>query len=90
MLQPDTSLVIPSLTNIRLLVTSSDVLHSYAIPSLALKCDAVPGRLNQAHLFILRDGSYYGQCSELCGAQHGFMPILIESTPFHSYQHYLH
>lgn len=77
------------MTNLRLLVTSTDVLHSYAIPSLALKCDAIPGRLNQASLFVLRNGSYYGQCSEICGIQHGFMPIVLEATSPLSFRDWL-
>jgi len=63
---------------IRFLVTSTDVLHAFAVPELGFKVDAVPGRLNQILSFINRPGIYYGQCSELCGTNHGFMPIVIE------------
>ena len=64
----------------RLLVTGADVLHSFAVPSLGLKIDAVPGRLNQTGVFIKRPGVFYGQCSEICGANHSFMPIVIKGV----------
>nr|YP_010338947.1 cytochrome c oxidase subunit 2 [Erythrolobus coxiae]UNJ19019.1 cytochrome c oxidase subunit 2 [Erythrolobus coxiae] len=79
MLEVDNRLVLPIYTHIRLLVTGSDVIHSYAIPSLGIKVDAIPGRLNQTSLFILREGVFYGACSELCGVNHAAMPIVIES-----------
>jgi heme/copper-type cytochrome/quinol oxidase subunit 2 len=69
--------VLPTNTHIRLLVTSVDVLHSWAVPSLGIKVDACPGRLNLVSLFIKRYGVYYGQCSEICGINHGFMPIAL-------------
>lgn len=62
----------------RCLITSNDVLHSWAVPSLGIKTDAVPGRLNQLFLYVLATGTYYGQCSELCGVNHGFMPIVVK------------
>lgn len=80
LLEADTALVIPTLCHIRLLVSSADVLHSFALPSMAVKCDAIPGRINQAALYALRAGVFYGQCSEICGLQHGFMPIVLESS----------
>lgn len=58
------------------LTTAGDVLHSWAVPALGVKADAVPGRLNQISVYIKRNGMYYGQCSELCGVNHGFMPML--------------
>jgi heme/copper-type cytochrome/quinol oxidase subunit 2 len=61
-----------------LLITSADVLHSWAVPSFGIKLDACPGRLSQAALFIKREGVYYGQCSEICGVNHGFMPIVVK------------
>jgi heme/copper-type cytochrome/quinol oxidase subunit 2 len=61
-------------------VTASDVLHSFAVPSLGIKIDASPGRLNQIALWIKRSGIYYGQCSEICGIQHAYMPIVIEAV----------
>jgi len=78
LLEVDNRVVLPEQTPIRLLVTSNDVLHSWAVPSLGVKIDACPGRLNQVYLFIKRRGVYYGQCSELCGINHGFMPIVVE------------
>nr|QCZ36077.1 cytochrome c oxidase subunit II [Triops cancriformis] len=79
LLDVDNRLVIPFNTQVRLLVTAADVLHSWTIPSLGVKVDAVPGRLNQLSLFINRPGLFFGQCSEICGANHSFMPIVIES-----------
>lgn len=66
MLDVDNRLVLPLYTHVRLLITAADVLHSFAVPSLGVKCDAVPGRLNQTSLFVLREGVFYGGCSELC------------------------
>jgi heme/copper-type cytochrome/quinol oxidase subunit 2 len=63
---------------IRILVTSSDVLHSWAVPSFGIKIDACPGRLSEVSLYIKRTGYFYGQCSEICGVNHGFMPIVVE------------
>lgn len=85
LLEVDNRVVIPVNTHVRVLVTSADVLHSWAVPSLGVKCDAVPGRLNQASLFAQREGVFYGQCSELCGANHGFMPIVVEAVPLEEY-----
>jgi heme/copper-type cytochrome/quinol oxidase subunit 2 len=82
LLEVDNNVVLPIKTSIRILITSSDVLHSWAIPSLGLKLDACPGRLNQVHAYILRQGMFYGQCSEICGTNHGFMPIVIEAKNF--------
>lgn len=67
-------------TNVRVLVSSADVLHSWAMPSLGVKLDATPGRLNQAKFIAQRPGLFYGQCSEICGANHRFMPIVLESV----------
>jgi len=77
LLSVDNPVVSPIDTHIRLLVTSQDVLHSWAVPSFGVKMDAVPGRLNQVAIFIKREGVFYGQCSELCGTNHGFMPIRV-------------
>lgn len=79
LLEVDKSLVVPIHTVLRFLVTSTDVLHSWAVPSLGVKIDAVPGRINQTSAYIKREGTYYGQCSEICGVYHGFMPIKIEA-----------
>lgn len=77
LLEVDNAIVLPVDTNIRVLITAADVMHSWAVPALALKKDAVPGRLNETWVKITRPGTYYGQCSELCGVRHGFMPIKI-------------
>jgi len=77
LLEVDNRLYLPIKTHIRLLITSADVLHCWAIPSFGIKVDACPGRLNQATLFIKRPGIYFGQCSEICGINHGFMPIVV-------------
>ena len=82
LLEVDNRVVVPSCNSIRVLVSSSDVLHSWAVPSLGVKMDAVPGRLNQLTFLCCHRGIYYGQCSEICGANHRFMPIVIESVPF--------
>ena len=80
MLEVDFRVIIPELTHVRFIVTSADVIHSYASPSLGIKCDAYPGRLNQVSVFINREGVFYGQCSEICGILHSSMPIVIESV----------
>jgi cytochrome c oxidase subunit 2 len=85
LLEVDNRVVVPTNTHIRFLITATDVLHSWAVPSLGVKLDACPGRLNQATVFIKRDGVYYGQCSEICGVNHGFMPIVVESVPLDEY-----
>jgi len=77
LLTVDNHLPLPTNQNIRVLVTAADVLHNWCVPSLGIKLDACPGRLNQTAVFIERPGYYYGQCSELCGVNHGFMPIGI-------------
>jgi cytochrome c oxidase subunit 2 len=81
LLETDNRLVLPAGTNIKMQVTASDVLHSWAMPSLGVKIDAVPGRLNEVWIHINEPGVYYGQCSEICGVMHGFMPITIEAVP---------
>jgi cytochrome c oxidase subunit 2 len=80
LLEVDNALHLPVGMPIRLLITSTDVIHSWAVPSLGVKVDAVPGRLNEIYIFIFRKGEFYGQCSELCGVNHGFMPIKVVST----------
>ena len=79
LLEVDHRLVVPSLTHIKVLVTSADVLHSWAVPALGIKIDACPGRLNAITMFIKKTGIFYGQCSEICGVNHGFMPIVIQA-----------
>lgn len=80
LLEVDQRVVLPVDTHIRLLVTAADVLHSWAVPSFGIKIDACPGRLSQGSLFIKREGVFYGQCSEICGTNHGFMPIVVKGV----------
>jgi cytochrome c oxidase subunit 2 len=86
LLEVDNRLSLPIKTHVRLLITSADVLHCWAIPSFGVKMDACPGRLNQTSIFIQRDGVFYGQCSEICGINHAFMPIVIEGNSSESFQ----
>nr|AYW52170.1 cytochrome c oxidase subunit 2 [Anthicidae sp. 1 ACP-2013] len=79
LLDVDNRVVIPFKTQVRMLVTAADVIHSWTIPALGVKIDATPGRLNQINFTSNRSGMFYGQCSEICGANHSFMPIVIES-----------
>jgi len=85
----DNRLVLPVGRPIRLIITGADVIHSFAIPSLWFKMDAVPGRLNERSIIIEKPGVYYGQCSELCGVKHGFMPIAIEARPEAEWQQWV-
>jgi len=78
LLDTDNRVVLPINSPIRIIVTAADVLHSWAVPRLGVKTDATPGRLNQTSFSINRPGLLYGQCSEICGANHRFMPIVIE------------
>jgi len=87
-LETNKRIVLPTNTHLRLLITAVDVLHSWTIPSFGVKVDACPGRLNQANLFIKRFGVFFGQCSEICGVNHGFMPIVLLALPSVQY-HYL-
>nr|UAJ48145.1 cytochrome c oxidase subunit II [Gromphadorhina portentosa] len=80
LLDVDNRATLPMNTFIRIIITATDVLHSWTVPSLGVKADATPGRLNQTSFFINRPGVFYGQCSEICGANHSFMPIVIESV----------
>jgi cytochrome c oxidase subunit 2 len=80
-LAADNRMVVPAGEPIRLQTTGSDVIHAFAVPSLWFKLDAVPGKINEKVLFIKEPGVYYGQCSELCGARHGYMPIVVEALP---------
>lgn len=89
LLDVDNKMVVPVDTHIRLIVTSNDVIHSLAVPSLGLKLDCTPGRLNQASILIDRPGSFYGQCSEICGVWHGFMPINVEAVSVPKYLSWL-
>jgi len=85
LLSVDNPIVLPVDTHIRVIITSMDVLHSWAVPSLGVKVDGCPGRLNQAFIFLKREGVFYGQCSELCGVNHAFMPIVVKGVSMEDY-----
>lgn len=85
LLDVDSRVVVPVDTHIRFIVTGADVIHDFAVPALGLKIDAVPGRLNQTSVLIQREGVFYGQCSEICGVGHGFMPVVIEAVSLEKY-----
>ena len=89
LLEVDNRIIVPNKTEIRIIVTSGDVIHSLGIPSLGIKMDGIPGRLNQTSLYVLRKGVYYGGCYELCGTMHGRMPTIIESVNIEDYIIYL-
>nr|UEP16595.1 cytochrome c oxidase subunit II [Pyrrhocoris tibialis] len=89
LLDVDNRVVLPMNTQTRVLITAADVLHSWAVPSLGIKIDATPGRLNQGTLFINQPGLFFGQCSEICGANHSFMPIVIEAVPVNTFMNWL-
>lgn len=89
LLATDNEVVLPTDTNIRLLVTASDVLHAWAMPAFGVKKDAVPGRINETWFRIERPGVYYGQCSELCGAYHAFMPIQVRAVPMEEFEQWV-
>nr|UDN39038.1 cytochrome c oxidase subunit II [Hyphessobrycon pulchripinnis] len=86
LLEADHRMVIPMDSPIRILVTSDDAIHSWAVPALGVKTDAMPGRLNQTAFIAARPGVYYGQCSEICGANHSFMPIVVEAVPLDHFE----
>jgi heme/copper-type cytochrome/quinol oxidase subunit 2 len=79
LLEVDNRLVLPIASHIRLLISSADVLHSWCMPSLGIKVDACPGRLSQVHFFCKSINIFYGQCSEICGVGHAFMPIVVQA-----------
>jgi cytochrome c oxidase subunit 2 len=89
LLEVDNRVVLPAQTHIRVIISSADVLHCWAVPALGVKCDAVPGRLNQVSVFMDREGVFYGQCSEICGANHAFMPIVVESTSVENFSDWI-
>lgn len=89
-LEADRRLVLPISRVVKLLITGSDVLHSWAVPSFGIKVDACPGRTNITWLFLKRHGIFFGQCSEICGVNHGFMPIAVLSVPAESFRSLLH
>nr|QPB70965.1 cytochrome c oxidase subunit II [Brasidas sp. 7 SB-2020] len=85
LLDVDNRTVLPSNTFIRMIITSTDVIHSWTLPASGLKIDGTPGRLNQGSLMLNRNGTTFGQCSEICGTNHSFMPIVVESVPINSF-----
>nr|YP_010952737.1 cytochrome c oxidase subunit II [Domecia hispida]WMQ53157.1 cytochrome c oxidase subunit 2 [Domecia hispida] len=85
LLDVDNRVVIPLNTQVRIIISAADVIHSWTIPALGIKADAIPGRLNQASFMVNRPGLYLGQCSEICGANHSFMPIVLEVTPIYNF-----
>nr|YP_010461828.1 cytochrome c oxidase subunit II [Tapinoma ibericum]UUF93594.1 cytochrome c oxidase subunit II [Tapinoma ibericum] len=89
LLDVDNRCIIPFNFPIRMLTTSMDVIHSWTVPSMGIKMDSTPGRLNQSFLFSYRPGVFFGQCSEICGMNHSFMPIVVESTNFFSFKNWL-
>nr|YP_010360195.1 cytochrome c oxidase subunit II [Rasbora atridorsalis]UNQ32279.1 cytochrome c oxidase subunit II [Rasbora atridorsalis] len=88
LLETDNRMVVPKESPIRVLVSAEDVLHSWAVPSLGVKMDAVPGRLNQTTFIVSRPGVFYGQCSEICGANHSFMPIVVEAVSLKNFEYW--
>lgn len=89
LLEVDNKLVLPVNSQVRVIVSGADVIHCFAIPSLGVKIDAIPGRLNQSGFLIKRPGLYYGQCSEICGSDHSFMPIVVEAVSFEKFSNWL-
>nr|YP_097001.1 cytochrome c oxidase subunit II [Stereochilus marginatus]AAU20425.1 cytochrome c oxidase subunit II [Stereochilus marginatus] len=88
LLEVDNRMVVPMESPIRMLISAEDVLHSWTIPSMGIKTDAIPGRLNQTTFIASRPGVFYGQCSEICGANHSFMPIAVETAPLVEFQNW--
>lgn len=88
-LDVDNRLVLPTFSNILFLVTSADVIHSWTVPSLGFKVDTIPGRLNYITSIVYHSGIYFGQCREICGSNHSFMPIVIEFVPINSFLSYI-
>nr|ASY98576.1 cytochrome c oxidase subunit II [Camelomantis moultoni] len=89
LLEVDNRTMLPINTLTRILITSEDVIHSWTIPSVGIKADATPGRLNQANFWFNRPGVFFGQCSEICGANHSFMPIVMESTSIYDFLNWI-
>lgn len=89
LLEVDNRVILPELTHVRFIVTAADVIHSFAIPALGVKCDAYPGRLNQSSVLINREGTFYGQCSEICGILHSSMPIVVQSVSLEKFLSWL-
>lgn len=90
LLEADMPLVIPHTCNVKIVVTAKDVIHSFAVPGLGVKMDGIPGRLNQVTVFVFKPGVYFGQCSELCGVNHAFMPIVVHAISFDVFEQFLY
>nr|QNS38237.1 cytochrome c oxidase subunit II [Sterrhoptilus dennistouni] len=88
LLEVDHRMIVPTEATVRVIVTADDVLHSWAVPTLGVKTDAIPGRLNQTSFLSPRPGVFYGQCSEICGANHSFMPIVVEAVPLANFENW--
>nr|YP_004221812.1 cytochrome c oxidase subunit II [Jenkinsia sp. CL54]BAJ54171.1 cytochrome c oxidase subunit II [Jenkinsia sp. CL54] len=88
LLETDHRMVVPMESPIRVLISAEDVLHSWTVPSLGVKMDAIPGRLNQTAFIASRPGVFYGQCSEICGANHSFMPIVVEAVSLEHFENW--
>uniref|UniRef100_A0ACB8GE56 Cytochrome c oxidase subunit 2 n=2 Tax=Sphaerodactylus townsendi TaxID=933632 RepID=A0ACB8GE56_9SAUR len=86
LLEVDHRMVVPIESPIRILISAEDVLHSWAVPALGIKTDAIPGRLNQTTFITTLPGLFYGQCSEICGSNHSFMPIVVEATELENFE----
>ena len=89
LLEVDNRVILPDILHTRFSIQSADVIHSFAVPSLGLKCDAYPGRLNQVSALINRFGTFYGQCSEICGMLHSSMPIVLQSVSLEKFLTYI-
>lgn len=89
LLEVDNKVVVPVDTHVRVIITAADVIHCWAVPSLGVKVDGIPGRLNQTSFIATREGIFYGQCSEICGANHAYMPICVEAVNLESYCAYI-
>nr|ABB96386.1 cytochrome oxidase subunit II [Primeuchroeus sp. M48] len=89
LLDVDSNMVVPVHENVRLLISSDDVIHSWTVPCMGVKVDAVPGRINQVMINMKRVGLFYGQCSEICGVNHSFMPIVLESTSVKNFMNWV-
>ncbi len=89
MLEVDNRIILPEQTEVRFIISAADVIHSFACPALGIKSDAYPGRLNLASVYLNREGTFYGQCSEICGILHSSMPIVIESVSLEKYLYWL-
>nr|WOR80865.1 cytochrome c oxidase subunit II [Anaspides swaini] len=89
LLDVDNRTILPINTQIRVLISAADVIHSWTVPALGVKADAIPGRLNQVSFLVNRPGLFFGQCSEICGANHSFMPIVIEAIPANNFLNWI-